>query len=272
MKLTPYGKAFSVGCKAIVDQYQELEASIRHERDRLPAHVRVAAIYSVGLGDMGEYVERFSAEYPQVKVHIEYLHPDDVYKKVVEGAVDFGLVSFPRGSRELAVLPWREEEMVVACSPTHSLAGHAVIRPTQLNGQNYIGFIKDLRIRKEVDGYLRRNKITVEAGPAFDTVENIKHAVQNLAGVAVLPEPTLRREVEAGTLVARPLSGRRFVRPLGIIYRRQNKPGAMALRFMQLLRHPHTVSPLAPASGTVTLPRVNGASRRRNGRASTRTI
>ena len=36
----------------------------------------------------------------------------------------------------------------------------------------------------------------------FDNIENIKRAVEIPAGVAILPEPTLAREVAAGTLVA----------------------------------------------------------------------
>ena len=52
-------------------------------------------------------------------MHIEYLHPDRVLERVLDGAADLGLVSFPRESPKLAVLPWREEIMVLASSPAH---------------------------------------------------------------------------------------------------------------------------------------------------------
>jgi hypothetical protein len=42
--------------------------------------------------------------------------------------------------------------------------------------------------------------------------------------------------VRAGTLAARPLAGCRFVRPLGIIHRRQHKPSPAAQGFIDLLR------------------------------------
>ena len=69
----------------------------------------------------------------------------------------------------------------------------------------------------------------------FDNIENIKKAVELNAGVALLPEPTLRREVEEHSLVARPLYGCRLVRPLGIIHRRHLKPSASARQFVDLL-------------------------------------
>src|SRR5262249_36618689 len=91
----------------------------------------------------------------------------------------------------------------------------------------------------------------------FDNIENIKKAIEVGAGVALLPEPTLRREVEAGTLIALPLAGCRLVRPLGIVHRRQNKPGATALRFLNMLRSPDhhgaakaTKAPAAAGTGS----------------------
>ncbi len=243
LQLTPLGQTYYEGCRGLIDQYQELEASIRQAQSQLDAAVQVAAIYSVGLGDMGQYVERLTAQQQNAKVHIEYLHPNRVYEKVLAGTADLGLVSFPRRARKLLVLPWRDEEMVLACAPSHPLASCPAIRPAQLAGEKYIGFDKRLVIRREVDRFLREQGIAVEVALEFDTVENIKQAIEVSAGVALLPEPTLRREVQAGTLAARPLAGCRLVRPLGMIYRRHHKLTTTALRFIDLLRGPDASHP-----------------------------
>jgi DNA-binding transcriptional LysR family regulator len=259
LQLTPVGKLFYDGCKELVEQYEELEASIRNAHKELTSTVKVAAIYSVGLGDMGQYIERFALQQPNVKVLMEYLHPDQVHTRVLEGTADFGLVSFPRKSRELAVLPWREEEMVLACSPQHALAANQAVKPAQLAGEKYIGFTRELIIRREIDRFLREQGLVVEMALEFDNIENIKKAIEVSAGVALLPEPTLRREVEALTLVARPLFGCRFVRPLGIIHRRHQKLSSTALRFIDLLLRKHE-----EASGADTPAPGNGAAPHRN--------
>src|SRR3712207_5215817 len=103
LQLTPLGRRYYEGCRELVEQYYELEASLQTARAEVEATVAVAAIYSVGLGDMGKYVERFTAEHPNVRVHVDYLHPDRVYERVLDGAADFGLVSFPRRSRKWEV-------------------------------------------------------------------------------------------------------------------------------------------------------------------------
>ena len=53
LQLTALGQLYYEGCKGLVEQYLELEASIRSARAGDGATVQVAAIYSVGLGDMG---------------------------------------------------------------------------------------------------------------------------------------------------------------------------------------------------------------------------
>jgi DNA-binding transcriptional LysR family regulator len=268
LQLTGLGQAYYEGCKGLVEQYLELEVSIRKAQTQLDATVQVAAIYSVGLGDMGQYVERFAAQEKSAKVHIEYLHPDRVYEKVLAGTADLGLVSFPRQTRKLTALPWRQEDMVLACSPQHPLARFKIVQPAQLAGEKYIGFDKGLVIRREVDRFLRDQGVVVEPALEFDNIENIKKAIEISAGVALLPEPTLQQEVQAGTLAARPLTGCQLVRPLGIIHRRHHKLSATALRFIELLREEAAGPSPDPHGGENGQERGNGAHRHGKGAGS----
>src|SRR5687768_14268843 len=108
LQLTPLGQAYHAGCERLLEQFIELEASLRQEHEGLALTVRVAAIYSVGLWDMNQYVERFAEEYPHARVRIDYVHPQQVYQHVLDGTAALGLVSYPTRTRELEVLPWRE--------------------------------------------------------------------------------------------------------------------------------------------------------------------
>lgn len=236
LQLTPLGQAYYEGCKSILQQYIELEASLRRAQDRMALEVRVAAIYSVGLGDMGHYVDRFQQQHGQARVHMDYLHPDQVYQRVRDGTADLGLVSFPSRSRELTILPWREENMVVACAPDHPLARFKTVAPARLDGQKYVAFDRGLVIRREVDRFLRDHGVCVDIVYEFDNIENIKKAVEIGAGLALLPEPTLRQELQAGALLALRLEDTSLVRPIGIIHRRQHKLSTAALAFVELLR------------------------------------
>jgi DNA-binding transcriptional LysR family regulator len=269
LQLTPLGQSYYEGCQALVEKYdelaeryQELEAGIRQARVEIGGQVQVAAIYSVGLSDMGQHVHRFQAEYPRAQVHVDYLHPDRVYEQVLAGSADLGLVSFPRKLPALAAVNWREEEMVLVCAPKHPLASRLALPLEKLAGEPYVHFDRNLVVRRRVDKFLREHGVTVDVVAEFDSIENIKQAVSINAGVALLPEPTIRHEVQARTLVSVPLYGSRFTRPLAIIYRRGHRLGAAAKRFMDLLLGPHGTE----ARGHNETSTPHEASRGRNGK------
>ena len=238
LQLTSLGSTYYEGCKVLLEQYDELESSIRNAQVEISGTVTVAAIYSVGLSDMGQYVQRFQAELPKTQVHIDYLHPDRVYECVTEGTADLGLVSYPKKTPSLSAVSWREEEMVLACSPKHPLASRLALMMKDLNDQAYVHFDKNLMVRRRIDRFLRQQNVSVDVVAEFDSIENIKQAVSIGAGVAILPEPTIRREVKARTLVGVSLFGCEFTRPLAIIHRRGHRLSAAAKRFMDLLLEP----------------------------------
>ena len=87
-----------------------------------------------------------------------YLHPDRVVECVLDGTAATGLLLYPRKSSKLVALPWREEEMVLACPPQHALASHSVLRLEALAGQAYVHFDKNLTIRRIVDRFLEESR------------------------------------------------------------------------------------------------------------------
>jgi DNA-binding transcriptional LysR family regulator len=235
LRLTPVGHRYYEGCQAILAQYEELEAGIRNTGDEIAGTVQVAAIYSVGLSDMSQYGERLTCDLPRAQVHIDYLHPDRVQQRVLDGTADLGLVSFPGRAPKLTALPWRDEPMVLACSEKHPFAHRLAVPIGELDGQTYVHFAEGLVIRRKVDQFLPKHGVDVKVALEFDNVENIKQAVVIGAGVALLPAPTLRREVEARSIAALPLHGARMTRPLAIIHRKRPPLSVAARRFVDIL-------------------------------------
>ena len=94
-------------------------------------------------------------------------------------------------------------------------------------------------MRRAVDRFLRRHRVEVTVTAEFDNIETIKQAVDEAAGIAILPEPTLRREVRRGTLVQAPFvlpAGEPpLVRPLGIVHRGNRRLGPAVTAFIELL-------------------------------------
>ncbi len=248
-ELTEEGRVYYEGCRTLVDRYYAVEAEVKAMADEVAGPVSVAAIYSVGLGDMSRFVQEFARTFPKVNLQLAYLHPDRVYQCVLNDEADLGLISYPKKRRGLVAIPWRREPMVVVCPRGHHLAARTELTAEALDGEAFVAFDEGLAIRQEIDRQLRKHDVEVRVCVAFDNIETIKRAVEIGEGIAILPEPAVRTQVQGGTLVAIPLVAPAMHRPLAIIHRRNGKLTRAVQCFVDLLqRNGHD-----PAASAVVL-------------------
>uniref|UniRef100_A0A7C4QQ32 LysR family transcriptional regulator n=1 Tax=Schlesneria paludicola TaxID=360056 RepID=A0A7C4QQ32_9PLAN len=238
LELTPAGQVYFEGCRELLNSFRRLEDRLLQLRDKVVGPVRVAAIYSVGLLQMDTYVKHFQQQYPEAQLELRYLHPDEVLRRVLNDEADLGLLSFPPKRAELVNIPWQSQEMVLAVPPQHRLAARQKIQVAELNGESMVTFTPGLQIRTEIDRWLRQAKVDVAVVHEFDNIENIKRAVEVGSGVALLPVPTVRRELEIGSLRIVHLEDVQWYRPLGIIHRKHKVLTTAVKRFLELLQQP----------------------------------
>lgn len=234
--LTPEGEVYYDGCREVVERYFAVEDRVRTLHQEVAGRVRLASIYSVGLHHMNRYLQEFLSQHPKANVRLEYLHPDRVYQSVEDDVADLGLVSYPKSSRSIKAIEWRQEPMVLVCAPNHAFASRRSIGLEELDGQKMVGFDSELTIRGEIDRVLHLHGAEARVAMEFDNIETLKRAIEIDAGVGLLPEPTVVREVHTGTLAAVRLETDELVRPLGIIHRRGKELNVAVQRFIELLQ------------------------------------
>ena len=235
LELTPAGRIYNDFCRDVLRREEEFTSALESVKGDVEGTVRVASIYSIGLSEMSHMGDEFAIRYPAATLHVEYMRPDKIYDAVRNDVADLGLVSYPEPGRDIAVLPWREEEMYVAVPPSHPFAGLATVQPDELNGCDFIGFDEDLRIRRELDRFFRAGGIEVRPVMHFDNIQMIKEAVALGSGISILPARTMQAEIAQGRLVAVKLNAPDLVRPVGIVHRKRKKFNRAAQSFLELL-------------------------------------
>jgi DNA-binding transcriptional LysR family regulator len=234
--VTAAGQLYSEYCRDVLRRREEFNVALDLMKQEVEGTVRVASIYSVGLSEMVQLEQEFGRRRPEAKLEVEYLRPEKVYWSVLSDAADLGLVSYPEPSREITVIPWRQEEMVVAASPYHPLAGHSgTVSPEELQGLDFIGFDDDLPIAREIDRFLGGQGIKVNVALHFDNIQMIKEAVAHQVGVSIMPARIMKDEIAQGRLVAIPIAAPELYRPLGIIHRKKKRFYPVAQAFLELL-------------------------------------
>ena len=238
--VTAAGQLYDEFCRDVLRRREEFDAALGLLKNDAGGTVRVASIYSVGLSEMVELEKRFAQRHPQATLEVQYLQPAKVYAAVLADKADLGLVSYPQATREIKVIPWRQEEMVLATAPDHPLAKkaaamHGPIPIEALKGVDFVGFDEELPIRSDVDRFLKEKGVEVNVTVHFDNIQMIKEAVAHRVGVSIMPHRIMREDIRQKRLTAIRIAGASLYRPLGIIHRKTKKFQPAAQAFLDLL-------------------------------------
>ncbi|MEJ6732188.1 MAG: LysR family transcriptional regulator [Verrucomicrobiia bacterium] len=235
-QLTREGQSVYETAKELLHGYDKLLSELQEMKKVISGTIRIATIYSIGLHELPPYIKRFLHDFPSVNVRVEYRRSNLVYEDILHNSVDFGLVAFPLKHRQIEALPFRDDHLVLITHPEHALAkrGGPVELP-EMSGLKFIGFDPDIPTRKAVDQIFRDNKIDIEPVMEFDNIETVKRAVEIDHGVAIVPQATVQRESQQGSLKMLSFKDKNFTRPLAILHRKGRVLTPAMRKFIEVL-------------------------------------
>jgi DNA-binding transcriptional LysR family regulator len=236
LELTTAGEVLYKACKEILDRYEQLKSELNAVKSSVSNRINVAAIFSIGMHTLPDYVKTFMVSYPNVNVHIEYFSAERIYELVLSGDIDIGLLAVPKRDKRLDVYEFENEPLALACSPKHPFSHESEVDIHKLQFERFIAFEKNVPTRVWVDGILQRYNVAVRPVMEFDNIETIKRAVEINSGISILPQTAILQEVGAGTIRAIPFSNESFFRPTAIIVRKGRILSQAGRYFIELLR------------------------------------
>jgi DNA-binding transcriptional LysR family regulator len=216
---TPAGQLLYQASKEITARYRELREQLQSFDSVVGGSVRLATVHSVGLYELSGPLKKFLKAYPQVNVQLEYSRSSKILEEVLSGRIDLGIVAYPNRRPQISVIPFREDRLVLVCAPHHPLARRQSLALSELDGEAFVGFERDIPTRRALDRILKRKNVTVRYVMELDNVDTIKRVVEIGAGVAIIPEPSVKQEVRNRTLRVVQISDETLLRPLAIVHR-----------------------------------------------------
>jgi len=236
LELTSAGELLYRAARDIVDRYDQLNSEMNSLKSAAQSRINVGAIYSIGMHSLPEYIKRFMVKRPSVNVHVAYYVSEKIYELVLAGELDIGLVAVPKRDKRLDVYEFEDEPLVLACSAKHPLAKQSQIDIHKLQMERFIGFEEGVPTRDWIDGIFQRYNLVIRPAMEFDNIETVKRAVEINSGVSILPRTALSQEIAAGTIKAIEFSNERFVRPTGILVRKDRIISQETRYLIELLR------------------------------------
>ena len=236
-RLTPQGSALYSTFKEILDLYEKLNCEIQEMRNIVSGTIQISTVNSIGLHELPPYLKSFIKQFPSVNARVEYRRANLVYEDVLHGNADLGLVAFPPPHKDLTIIPFANDELIIVMSPEHRLTKKRSISMNDLSGVEFVAFERDIPTRKATDEILAKAGVEVQVVMEFDNVETVKRAIEINAGIAILPASTVITESERNQLVIYKLEGGIHNRPLAVIHKK-NRILTPALRsFVELMQN-----------------------------------
>jgi molybdate transport repressor ModE-like protein len=236
VRLTQAGDVLYQAGKEIVQKYREIEDSLQTLSRSVSGTVRVATVYSVGLYELSSPLKRYLRTFSDVTVHLEYTRANKICEDVSRGDLDLGIVAYPSKRPQIVVTPFREDRLVLICSPQHPFAQFQRLSIKKLHGEKFVGFERDVPTRRALDRIFRRHGIKVQYVMEVDNIETLKRVVEIGSGISIVPEPTITQEVKNETLKAVQVADEVLMRPLGIISKRGRRFTPAAQEFIDFLK------------------------------------
>ncbi len=219
-RLTREGQKLYESAKEILYLYDKLNSELQEMKKVISGTIHISTVYSIGLHELPPYVKVFLAKFPEVNIRVEYRRANMVYEDILTNSIDLGLIAYPQKHKQLEILPFHDDILVLVVSPEHPLAKRKSVDIQEIAGQKFIGFEPDIPTRKATDQIFKEANIETEPVMEFDNVETVKRAVEINAGIAILPQTTVVREEAQGLLKVLKFKNKTYKRPLALIHRK----------------------------------------------------
>jgi DNA-binding transcriptional LysR family regulator len=176
----------------------------------------------------------FQLENPGVKVALSVHDTHSVVELVAARELELGIVGAARRHRSVRFEPFFEDEVILACPPTHPFAGRTVTLD-ELRANRLILMQEGAGVRQIVDDELRAIGLRLrdlEVRLELGLQESVRSAVQAGYGVAFISRTAVETELAAGTLAAARVEGIEATREISLARAAGRTPTRVADAFV----------------------------------------
>lgn len=164
-------------------------------------HIKVGASFTIGNHLATRYLAGYLGSYPEAKVQLDIANTPDVVSRVLNFDVDIGMIEGEVHHRELELIPWREDELIVFCAADHPLARKKNLTNKDIREALWILREPDSGARQTFDRALAGLLPDINIYLELKHNEAIKNAVESGLGIGCLSRIVLHKNFANGDLV-----------------------------------------------------------------------
>jgi len=201
---TEAGELVAARARSVLAETVALRAEIDALRGLSRGQVNVGAMLFGGELDIPSLLAQFTAAYPNIEIGLQEGTAQHMNELLTAGRLDLAFAleaTLPEG---LAHLPLSTEDLAVALTPEHPLAGQDAVHVRDFADERLIAFHRGSSIRHAVDTAFERAGVVPRIALEANDLSLARSLVARGIGIAILPRSFLERP--GAPITIRPLA------------------------------------------------------------------
>ena len=190
---TEAGELVAARARSVLAETEALRGEIDQLRGLARGHVNVGAMLFGGELDIPAILASFTSAFPGVEIGLREGTAQRMAEMLAEGTIDVTFALEAQPPAQLERLELSSEELAVAMSPDHPLAGAGPLSLRALAGSRLIAFQRGSSTRQVVDSALAESKIEPQIALEANDFALVRALVARGIGIAILPRSFLER-------------------------------------------------------------------------------
>ena len=238
LKLSEFGRSVRPRAQAVLEHAAELERALETRQDVGP--LRVGATMTIGNYLAVPLLARFIRENPGSTPTLVVANTEEIARQIANFELDVALIEGEVEHPDLEMTPWREDHLVVFCSPTDALARKRALTDDDLRRASWIVREHGSGTRQAFDRAMRGLLPDLRIALTLQQTEAIKGAVEGGLGVGCVSRIALEAVFKTGSLHPCRVPHRDFRRQFFFLLHKRKRKSEAIERWLTLCRASRT--------------------------------
>jgi len=220
VQITPAGEELAGRAQKILDQVEEMVASVQGTTGKLVGSLRMGVIPTVAPYMLPNFVGEVHEKFPDLKLYLREEQTSRCVEQIERGELDVALLALEADLGDLHTVPLFEDPFMVVLSPGHPLAERDEIKEEDLAKERLLLLEEGHCLRAQVlklCEHAATEDLDILGGTSLTTLMQM---VNSDMGITLLPQMAVEKEVaSASGVIVKPMPEPRPYRTIGLVCR-----------------------------------------------------
>lgn len=231
LQLNEQGRLIRSRAESLLEQAKEVEQALMQHKDAGP--VKVGATLTIGNYLAVSILSHLLKQHPDAEVNLSVANTQQIMQQVLNYDIDIGMIEGEIQHPELDIIPWRNDDLCIFCTPNHPLASHDHLTDSDILEFPWVLREAGSGTRQAFDRAMHGILPQITIAMELQHTEAIKRAVTSGLGLGCLSRITLEDAFKRGDLVELPMPQRDFERTLYFILHKKKHKSAGIQRWLE---------------------------------------